>query len=200
MHIIEKSQGGWESGLIPSERICLFQIALDTLSACVRDPRQDLSWDRYERTAALQEERACFVTLHLPGGMLRGCIGTLEPVAPLYRSVHDNTVSAALHDPRFTPVQMEEIPHIKLTISILSPAQPIEDIVDFVPGRHGIILEKQGRRAVFLPEVAAEQGWTRGETLGALCQKAGLPEQAWQTDALFAIFHTAILSNSSVGN
>ena len=200
MDMIEKSQSGWESGLVPVERICLFQIARDTLSACVRHPLQEFCWDRYVLTEALQQERACFVTLHLMGGMLRGCIGTLEPVAPLYRSVHDNTVSAALHDPRFRPVQAEEIPQISMTISILSPAEPIQDVSAFVPGRHGIIIEKDGHRAVFLPEVAAEQGWTREETLGALCQKAGLPEHAWRIDTAFAIFHTAILSGSGEGH
>lgn len=196
MQVREKSQSGWESGLTQAERMCLFQIAVDTLSACVLHPQQRFVWEPYALTEALRKECACFVTLHLASGALRGCIGTLEPVGPLYQAVHDNTVAAASQDPRFTPVRKEELAGIELTVSILSPSQPIAAATAFMPGEHGIILEKHGRRAVFLPEVAAEQGWTREETLGALCQKAGLPEQAWQADTTFAIFHTAILSGS----
>ena len=199
MDVMERSQSGWESGLTPVERVCLYQVAMDTLAACVQHPHQPFSWAPYELTEALHTERACFVTLHVTGGFLRGCIGTLEPVGPLYQAAHDNTISAARQDPRFTPVRPDELPAIDLTLSILSPSEPIGSAGEFVPGSHGIILEKHGRRAVFLPEVAAEQGWTREETLGALCQKAGLPEQAWRTDTRFAIFHTAILSGSGSG-
>ena len=197
MQISERSQSDWQSGLTPPERVCLFQIATDTLSVCVCHPDQEIAWDAYALTTALREPRASFVTLHLSDGALRGCIGTLEPVGPLYRSVHDNTVSAALRDPRFRPVQPEELAYIRLTLSILSAPQPIAGPEGFTVGAHGIIIEKQGRRAVFLPEVAAEQGWTREETLCALCQKAGLPIDAWQSDAHLSIFHTAILSGSS---
>jgi len=199
MHVTEKSQNGWSSGLSDQDRTLLYQIAMDTLAACIRHPRKPFSWNAYPIPSSLRVEAASFVTLHLRDGRLRGCIGTLEPVAALYQSVHDNTIAAARHDPRFMPVQPGELPQIDLTVSILSPAEPIASANDFVPGAHGIILEKHGRRAVFLPEVAAEQGWTRGETLSALCVKAGLPEQAWQSDAHFAIFHTAILSGSAVG-
>ena len=194
MHIREKSQSDWESGLTPPERVCVYQIALEALATCVRHPSQHVAWGQYALTDALQEERACFVTLHLDGGALRGCIGTLEPVGPLYQAVYDNTISAALHDPRFTPVREEELPRIHLTLSILSPPQPVANATEFLPGMHGIILEKLGRRAVFLPEVAAEQGWTREETLSGLCRKAGLPEQAWQQETRLSIFHTAILA------
>ena len=194
MDVMERSQSGWESGLTPSERTCLFQIAHDALSGCVQHPQQGLPWAVYDLTEALRTHRACFVTLHLASGALRGCIGNLEPVGPLYQAVYDNTVAAALQDPRFTPVRADELPGIDLTVSILSPSQPVAGAADFVPGEHGIIIEKKGRRAVFLPEVAAEQGWTRAETLRALCQKAGLPEQAWEADMHFSIFHTAILS------
>ncbi len=196
MQISESSQSDWQSGLTPSERGCLFQIADDTLSACVCHPEQGVALERYALTAALREPRASFVTLHLLDGGLRGCIGTLEPVGPLYESVHDNTVSAALRDPRFRPVQPDELASIRITLSILSLPEPVSGPEEFTAGVHGIILEKHGCRAVFLPEVAAEQGWTREETLRALCQKAGLPVDAWQSDANLSIFHTAILSGS----
>jgi len=196
MHVSERSQSGWQSGLGNDERDTLYRIALDTLAHCVRQPGVPFAWDGYALTPLLREERASFVTLHQPGGRLRGCIGTLAPVAPLFQSVHDNTVAAALHDPRFHPVQPAELPQLHLTVSILSDPEPIATAEDFLPGKHGIILEKHGRRSVFLPEVADEQGWTRAETLAALCVKAGLPDDAWQSQAQFSIFHTAILSGS----
>jgi AmmeMemoRadiSam system protein A len=199
MRVKEKSQSGWSSGLSEDERYLLYRIALDSLSFCVRNPKMAFSWDGYAIPARLREDAASFVTLHLRDGRLRGCIGTLEPVSALYQSVHDNAVAAARHDPRFMPVQAEELPHVDLTVSVLSRAEPIAAAVDFVPGVHGIILEKNGRRAVFLPEVAAEQGWTREETMSALCEKAGLADDAWHTDTHFAVFHTAILSGFANG-
>ncbi len=54
--------------------------------------------------------------------------------------------------------------------------------------RHGIVLTKSGRRAVFLPEVAGEQGWDKGTTLGYLSRKAGLPTDAWKSGSQFEIF------------
>ncbi|MFU8780145.1 MAG: AmmeMemoRadiSam system protein A [Kiritimatiellia bacterium] len=199
MHVIEKSQSGWSSGLSGDDRVLLYRIAMDTLWGCVQDPHKSLVWEQYAIPSALRVEAASFVTLHLRDGRLRGCIGTLEPVSVLYQSVHDNTVAAALQDPRFMPVASAELPQIDLTVSILSPAEAIASAAVFVPGQHGIILERQGRRAVFLPEVAAEQGWTREETLSALCVKAGLAAQAWRSDTHFAIFHTAILSGMADG-
>lgn len=197
MHVSEKSQSDWQSGLTPSERVCLFQIATDTLAACVCSPEQEFSYDAYPLTAALRQPQATFVTLHRSDGTLRGCIGTLEPVAPLFQSVHENTVSAALRDPRFTPVQPNELADIRITLSLLSAPKPIAVPEEFTAGVEGIILEKHGARAVFLPEVAAEQGWTREETLDALCMKAGLSPGAWRSEARLSIFFTSILSGSS---
>ncbi len=194
MHVAETSQSDWRSGLCEDARDVLYRIAQDALVACVEHPDQAFDWGIYAIAPALRREMASFVTLHLLDGRLRGCIGTLEPVAPLFRSVHDNTVAAALQDPRFQPVQAAELPLIRLTVSILSPPSPIAKVEHFIPGEHGIILEKHGRRSVFLPEVAAEQGWTRNETLAALCVKAGLPGDAWQAEAHFSIFHSAVLS------
>ena len=136
---------------------------------------------------------ATFVTLKM-GGMLRGCIGSLEPVAKLYESVHDNAVNAALKDPRFRPVSAGELPPLDVHISVLSPIVEIDSLDAFKLGEHGIILEKGRHRAVYLPEVAPEQGWSVDETLSSLSQKAGLSADAWRTNTSFSVFSSVVLA------
>lgn len=134
-----------------------------------------------------KEKSGAFVTLK-KDGELRGCIGTIQPVQPLYAAVVENAVNAALHDTRFTPVKAAELEGMEVEVSVLSPLTPIDGPEKFEVGRHGIVLTKHGRRAVFLPEVAPEQGWTREETLSQLSLKAGLPADAWKEGARFEVF------------
>lgn len=136
---------------------------------------------------ALLEHRGAFVTL-TRGGNLRGCIGYIEGIKPLIEAVADNAASAAVRDPRFPPVTPDEVPDLELEVSALSPLRAVPGPEDIVIGRHGILLEKNGRRAVFLPQVAVEQGWDLETTLGHLCLKAGLPPHAWQEGARFQVF------------
>ncbi|MBF0307917.1 MAG: AmmeMemoRadiSam system protein B [Magnetococcales bacterium] len=121
---------------------------------------------------------------------LRGCIGSILPVMPLWDAVADNALNAALRDPRFRPVQPEELPQLEVEVSVLSPLRPIPGPEAFVVGKQGILLTKEGRRAVFLPEVATEQGWSREETLAQLSRKAGLAADAWRSGATFEVFTT----------
>ncbi len=195
MQVTERSLGGWCSGLDADARSTLWRIVHDSLAWAVSAPKTPFRFDSYNCAACLQRRMASFVTLHDQAGALRGCIGTLEARAPLYRSVHENAVAAALHDPRFPPLIETELPETAYTISILSACEPIEGPDAFVPGQQGIILEQTGRRAVFLPEVAPEQGWSRQQTLAALCRKAGLAPQAWKApEARFQIFFSSVLS------
>ncbi|MBF0145052.1 MAG: AmmeMemoRadiSam system protein B [Magnetococcales bacterium] len=134
-----------------------------------------------------QEPSGAFVTLKRSGA-LRGCIGQLMPVQPLYRAVMEHAVNAALRDTRFQPVTPDELKEIELEVSVLSPMRPIPSWEAFILGQQGVVLSKNGRRAVFLPEVAVEQGWTREETLNHLALKAGLPQDAWRQGATFEVF------------
>ena len=141
----------------------------------------------------MKTDMATFVTLKIRG-QLRGCIGSLAPVDALYRSVHENAINAALRDPRFDPVQAAELPRIEVDVSVLSPIRDIASIGEFKIGQQGIIMEKGLHRAVYLPEVATEQGWTVEETLSSLSQKAGLPSNAWKQGATFKVFESVVLS------
>jgi AmmeMemoRadiSam system protein A len=179
-------------GLNEAEKTTLFAIARDTLKWCVEGGKGAFDFGRYTVTPLMKTGMATFVTLKIQGG-LRGCIGSLAPVAPLYRSVHENAANAALHDPRFAPVRPAELGLIEVDVSILSPIRVLPSIAEFKVGQQGIILEKGGYRAVYLPEVASEQGWTVEETLSSLSMKAGLPPDAWREGARFKVFESVVL-------
>jgi len=138
------------------------------------------------------EERGVFVTLNKRGS-LRGCIGHIYPMESLEKSVISNTVNAAVKDPRFPRVTELELAEISIEISVLTIPRKIANISEFVVGKHGIILVKGTNRAVFLPQVAPEQGWDRAGTLNNLSRKAGLPFNAWKEDgAEYFIFEAEV--------
>jgi AmmeMemoRadiSam system protein B/AmmeMemoRadiSam system protein A len=139
----------------------------------------------------LKQPRAAFVTL-TKQGQLRGCIGDIMPHQPLYQSVINNAVNAAIHDPRFRPVHIEECNDITLEISVLTVPRPVASYRDIRIGTDGVILQKYGRSAVFLPQVAPEQGWDLEQTLTHLSQKAGLPPDAWKEKADFLTFQAEV--------
>ena len=139
----------------------------------------------------LNTKRGAFVTLHLQD-RLRGCIGYIEGRVSLLQAVARNARAAALEDPRFPPVNRGELAHLEIEISALTPLRPVARTEDIVIGRHGILLEKQGRKSVFLPQVAIEQGWDLETTLGHLAQKAGLGPADWQEDARFRVFEAEV--------
>ena len=187
MKLVEVKSGDWSPGLSEEEKQTLYAIALDTLDWCVKGSKGAFEFSRYDLTPLLKKEMATFVTLK-EKGQLRGCIGSLAPVAPLYESVHDNAVNAALKDFRFHSVRPEELPQLHVYVSILSPIATIPSYKEFRIGEHGVILSKHGRRAVFLPEVAPEQGWSVAQTLEHLSMKAGLPHDAWKEGASYQVF------------
>lgn len=136
-----------------------------------------------------QEKRGVFVTLH-KHGELRGCIGYIFPIKSVYEGVKENALNAAFHDPRFPPLRKEELPELKIEISVLTPPKKLEykDEADLVkklcPEIDGVILEKNGRQATFLPQVW-EQLSDKKEFLQQLCMKAGLHSDAWKTATIY---------------
>jgi AmmeMemoRadiSam system protein A len=136
---------------------------------------------------ALAEPRGVFVTLH-DGGELRGCIGSIVGRQPLAEAVLASARGAAAGDPRFLPVAPAELDRLELEISVLSPLRTVAGPGDIEVGRHGVLLQKDGRQAVFLPQVAPEQGWDRDTMLDHLARKAGLPPDGWRRGAAFAVF------------
>lgn len=140
---------------------------------------------------ALRRKQGAFVTL-TKGGDLRGCIGHMAEGAPLALTVARMALQAALDDPRFPPVRKNEVPQLRLEISALTPFTPVDGPGAIVVGRDGVLLSKGGRQAVFLPQVAPEQGWGREEMLGHLCEKAGLDAACWKSGAKFRTFQAVV--------
>lgn len=141
----------------------------------------------------LSEQRACFVTLHDMAGNLRGCIGNIEAFEPLSDNLVRNACNAAFSDPRFPPLDPEELGEISIELSILTPPEPVADPTKFVIGEDGIILRQGMRGAVFLPQVAPEQGWDQETTLAYLSGKAGLPADGWkQPGTVFQTFRAEV--------
>jgi len=99
-----------------------------------------------------------------------------------------------MRDHRFRQVSSSELEQIDVHISVLSPIGPIDSVDEFMIGEHGIILEKGMYRAVYLPEVAVEQGWTKEETLTSLSRKAGMSGDAWRSGTKFKVFSSVVLS------
>ncbi|MBF0260697.1 MAG: AmmeMemoRadiSam system protein B [Magnetococcales bacterium] len=173
----------------------LHRLAVRTVRLAVEKGVESIDVDRLldgvVLTESLKQPRGVFVTLNtMPEERLRGCIGHIEPLLPLYEAVIDNGVNAALRDRRFRPVTRTELAGLELEVSVLTPLRPIAAVEAFEVGKHGIVMSKAGRRAVFLPNVATEQGWSREETLTHLSLKAALPADGWKTDARFEVFTT----------
>lgn len=133
-----------------------------------------------------------FVTLTL-GGYLRGCIGYLVSENNLYETVGDAAKQAAAADPRFAPLTAEEVEHINIEISVLTPPVKLDSYEEIVIGTHGLILDEPGNRGVLLPQVAVEHNFTVPQFLSALCEKAGLHSLAWQQKMLNISSFSAIV-------
>ena len=138
----------------------------------------------------LRSPYGAFVTIK-KHGELRGCIGRMDFDRPLWENATYAAVGAALHDPRFPPLDREELPAIRLEISVMDVPQDLPQPDQFDPQRHGIIVEQGCRRALLLPKVAQEYGWTAKKTLECVCQKAGLAPDAWAgPEARLQVFTT----------
>jgi AmmeMemoRadiSam system protein A len=118
----------------------------------------------------------------------------MVPDRPLAELVGAVALESAFEDPRFNPVTLRELPDLEVEISVLTPMQRVAGAGDIVVGRDGVLLQKGGRSAVFLPQVATEQGWTRDEMLDHLSMKAGLPADAWRDNTAFSTFQAIVFS------
>jgi len=148
-----------------------------------------------EISDAMRPARAAFVTLR-KNGMLRGCIGDIFPRQPLYKSVITNAINACVNDRRFVPVSEDELKDITIEISALTAPAPIASPDEIRIGIDGVVLNKDGRSAVFLPQVAPEQGWDVNEMLTQLSRKAGLAPDAWKEGASFLVFQAEVFGEN----
>lgn len=141
----------------------------------------------------LRRHSGAFVTL-TENGQLRGCIGQIVSNRPVLETVREMAVSAGLRDPRFMPVRTNELAALRFEVSVLTEPTPVEGPGDIVIGRDGVILSKRGRQAVFLPQVAPEQGWDVPTMLMHLSLKAGLAADDWKSGASFETFRAQVFN------
>jgi len=169
------------------EHTQLLRLARETIIATVsRQPLPKLD----NPPAALLSRSGCFVTIKR-NGELRGCIGNFVSDRPLWETVREMAVAAATQDPRFPPMQVEELADFSLEISVLSPLREVASVDEIQVGTHGLYIIKGHAHGVLLPQVATEYGWDRETFLRQTCHKAGLPQDAWQQPGCRILCFTA---------
>ncbi len=161
--------------LTNSEKKLLLETARESISAHFENRKGQYG----KPTEKLKTPLGAFVTLHINGN-LRGCIGHILPVYPLFDAVQHLALESAFHDPRFSPLSPEEFKRTDIEISVLSPLRTIDSIADIQVGTHGILMRNGHRSGVLLPQVPTEQGWELEEFLTHTCYKSGLPGNCWK--------------------
>jgi uncharacterized protein len=142
-----------------------------------------------------EETKASFVTLFIENN-LRGCIGHIKAIQPLYKNIIENAVSSAFNDPRFYPLSKEEFENVKIEVSVLTIPKKIEyddykDLFEKINVGNGLILKKGISQATYLPSVW-EQIPEKEEFLSSLCMKAGLNRNAWKNEKIDVEVYNAI--------
>ena len=193
----EKSMSEQKIGgeLNREQKIFLLDLAEKSMKSAVKGQEGYQPENVPER---LKKEQGAFVTLN-KNGSLRGCIGYVKPIKPLWEAVKEMAVSAALKDPRFPSVSENELDDIDIEISVLTVPREIDDIDKIEIGKHGLIMSKGPQRGLLLPQVATDNNWDKKTFLQQTCRKAGLPKQAWQeTDTQIKIFSAQVFDREDV--
>jgi len=170
------------------EKKTLLKIARDSIESIFS--RGKLKKLNYDKDHLFNSYKGAFVTLTI-NDLLRGCIGYIISDKPLIETVQDAAKQAAISDPRFPPMGESELNKIAIEISILSEPFPMKSYDDIELGKHGLILEELGRRALLLPQVPIEHKMDKNQFLEAICQKAGLPSDFWKEKQLNIQLFTA---------
>lgn len=177
-----------------AERAYLLKVARKSMECAVRGEKFKLPDAPFPLAGSpVSKKMGVFVTLSdKKTGVLRGCIGEIAPRRPLVDAVAARAVDSALHDTRFKPVAKRELAGLRVEVSALTPPVPVDSWRDIVLGRDGMTLQKGFKSAVFLPQVAPEQGWDLPTTLSFLSRKAGLDADAWREGAKFETFRAEV--------
>lgn len=173
-----------------NQKKILLKIARDSIKEYLKNKK--LLTPRVD-DPTLKEKRGVFVTLKV-GGELRGCIGYPLPYKPLYSAVAELAIESATSDPRFSPVQLDELEKIEIEISVLTIPKPVSSYKEIEIGRHGIIVSKGPFRGLLLPQVPVEYEWDLEEYLTHGCMKAGLPADEWKKGVEIEVFEAEVFS------
>ena len=176
--------------LTDQEKNILLQTARDSITSRLLNKKPVYR----ESTDTLKQKCGAFVTLH-KNGNLRGCIGHLYGIKPLFETVKEMALSSAFEDPRFPSVKKDEIDDIEIEISVLTPMEKISSIEEIETGKHGIFIRKGFNSGTLLPQVPVEQGWDRETFIRHACLKAGLrPDAADDPDTDIYVYSAIVFS------
>jgi AmmeMemoRadiSam system protein A len=131
----------------------LVQLAKDTIEDYVRHGKT--IQPPKELTPEMEKQAGAFVTIH-KHGILRGCIGTIEPTqANLAQEVIQNAISAATCDPRFPPIRPDELADLDIKVDVLGEPEPVDGLEELDPRRYGVIVKsaRDRRRGLLLPDL-----------------------------------------------
>lgn len=161
------------------QRKKLLTVARESIAAILEGRRAD--WKSEDFDEDVRRPSGSFVTLRTRDGALRGCIGSIHPVAPLYQAIATSAINAAFRDPRFYPLERDELDVVEIEISVMGPIERVARPEEIVVGRDGLIVSRGRYAGLLLPQVATEYGWERDTFLSQTCVKAGLPPDAWRS-------------------
>jgi AmmeMemoRadiSam system protein B/AmmeMemoRadiSam system protein A len=164
-------------GLTENEKKMLLGLADEAIEKRLDGQVLELNPDNYG--GVLAEDRGAFVTLTI-SGQLRGCIGYIRAIKPLYETIAEMAVQAAFHDPRFPPLTKKEFEHTDIEISVLTPMILIDNVDEITVGRDGLYMVRGNYSGLLLPQVPVEHNWDRETFLDQTCMKAGMGPGCWK--------------------
>jgi AmmeMemoRadiSam system protein A len=182
----ESQDKGLRAALSPEderELLCLARRVVEEVAAGAMPEFTADGW-----SVGLNRRAACFVTLRAHG-QLRGCIGQLKAVEPLWRAVVENAESAARRDHRFAPVTLEELDELEIELSVLSEpvplvyTTPLQLLGQLRPGMDGVVLRIGGSVSTFLPQVWDDLS-DKEDFMAHLSRKAGHEDEAWRGEGV----------------
>lgn len=182
--------------LTDEEKIELLKLARKSIENKFKGEKEPILQNPTEN---LQSYCGAFVTLK-KHGELRGCIGYIKGIKPLWQEIVDLAREAAFRDPRFYPLRPEELKDVEIEISVLTPLVKISNPELIEVGKHGILIKRGFMQGLLLPQVATEENWDRETFLDHTCLKAGLYPGCWRDEKTeIYIFEALVFSESELG-
>lgn len=185
--------------------LVMFQLTESEQQALLRIAREAVEFNLLRQPlrlpdvspGVLMESHGIFVSLH-QYGELRGCIGHIDPMEPLFRTAAECAIGAAVADPRFLPLTLGELQDVEFEISVLSLMEHVREISEIQVGKHGLLISKNHSRGLLLPQVATTYGWDRERFLEETCKKAGLRAGDWKQGAEIRCFSAFVFGEKEL--
>jgi len=106
-------------------------------------------------------------------GQLRGCIGTISATKEtIVQEIQENVLKAALNDPRFAPVNADELDELVFSVDVLEKPEKVSSMNELDPQVYGVIVSKGSRQGLLLPMLEGVD--TIKEQVNIAKRKAGI--------------------------